>query len=137
MPGGDEAPLPAVTLSAFLRPEGLLALVVWTFLVLSAVQLTVRLIMAFSVRTTLRGTLLLAGLAYPVAAAYDLLAGPAPSFGTRLGWAWVPMLLMALAGYATARWALRFKRTRGRVVAAVMIGLLAPHLFTLAPPLGP
>jgi hypothetical protein len=43
------------------------------------------------------------------------------------------MLLMALAGFAIARWQLRFRRLRGQLVAAVMVGLLAPHLFTLAP----
>ena len=36
-------------------------------------------------------------------------------------------------GFATARWVLRFKRLRGQVVAAAMIGILAPHLFTLNP----
>jgi hypothetical protein len=41
------------------------------------------------------------------------------------------MLLMALAGFAIARWVLRIKRLRGQVVAALMIGLLDPHLYTL------
>ncbi len=122
-----------MTLAAFLRPEGLLALYVWCFVVLAAVQLTVRLIMAFSVRHTLvaAAAMLLASL--PVAAVYDALLGPDPSFGTRLEWVWVPMLLMAVVGFGLARWVLRFKRTRGQVVAAFMVGILAPHLFTLAP----
>ena len=122
-----------MTLSAFLRPEGFVGLLSWNFLVLSAAQLTIRLIMAYSLRATLRGALVLTLLSLPVAAAYDVLTGPQASFSTRLYWAVVPMALMALAGFATARWILRFKRTRGQVVAAGMIGLLAPHLFTLAP----
>lgn len=122
-----------MTLAAFLRPEGVAALLVWCFVVLSAVQLTVRLIMAFSVVATLRAAAVMALLSLPVAAVYDALTGPNPSFATRLEWAPVPMALMALVGFGIARWALGFKRTRGQVVAAAMVGLLAPHLFTLAP----
>ncbi len=122
-----------MTLHAFLQPVGLLALFVWSFVVLSAVQLTVRLIMAFSIRQTLVAALLMTLLALPVAAVYDSALGPDPSFGTRLAWAWLPMLLMGAAGFATARWVLRFKRTRGQVVATLMVAILAPHLFTLAP----
>jgi hypothetical protein len=125
-----------MTLSAFLRPEGFVGLLSWNFLVLSAAQLTIRLIMAYSLRNTLRGALVLTLLSFPIAAVYDLLTlltDPQASFTTRLHWAFLPMTLMAVAGFATARWVLRFKRTRGQVVAAAMIGLLAPHLFTLAP----
>ncbi len=122
-----------MTLAVLLRPEGLVALFAWCFVVLSAVQLTVRLIRAYSIPTTLRGAFALALLSLPVAAIYDALIGPAPSFGTRLAWAPVPMLLMGVAGFATARWVLGLRRTRGQVVAAVMVALLAPHLFTLAP----
>lgn len=122
-----------MTLGAFLTPVGLLALLLWCFAVLAAIQLTVRLIMAFSILATLRGALMMAALSLPVAAAYDAICGPDPSFATRLHWAPVPMLLMTAVGLATARWVLRFKRTRGQVVAAVMVGILAPHLFTLAP----
>jgi len=43
----------------------------------------------------------------------------------------VPMLLMAIAGFAIARWLLRIKRLRGQLIAALMVGLLDPHLFTL------
>jgi hypothetical protein len=41
------------------------------------------------------------------------------------------MLLMALAGFAIARWLLRIKRVRGQVIAGLMVGLLDPHLFAL------
>jgi hypothetical protein len=120
-----------VTLSAFLSFEGFVGLLTWNVLVLSAAQLTIRLIMAYSLRTTLRGALVLTLLGFPVAAVYDAITGPQASFSTRLHWAAVPMVLMALAGFGTARWILRFRRTRGQVAAAGMIGLLAPHLFTL------
>ncbi len=122
-----------MTLSAFLRPEGLLALLVWCFVVLAAVQLTIRLIMAFSIGLTLRGAIVLAACSLPVAAVYDALAGPHPSFATRLTWAIVPIGLMAVVGFGVGRWVLGLKRLRGQLIAAVMIGLLAPHLFTLAP----
>lgn len=122
-----------MTLAALLTPVGLLALLVWEFVVVAAAQLTIRLIMAFSVRTTALGALALAVAALPIAAVYDALIGPTPSYAARLNWILVPMLLMALAGYATGRWILKLRRQRGRVVAALMIGLLAPHLFTLAP----
>ena len=42
-----------------LTPGWFVALVVWNFMVLAAAQLTIRLIMAFSVRTTLLGTMAL------------------------------------------------------------------------------
>ena len=121
------------TLGAFLTLDGFFYLLVWNFALLAAVQLTVRLIMRFSIRETLRGTAAITAASLPVALVYDLLTGPNPGFATRLEWAPVAMLLMALAGYATTRWVLRFKRTRGQIIGAAMVGLLAPHLFTLIP----
>jgi len=122
-----------LTLDAFLQPLGLLALIVWCFLVLSAVQLTVRLIMAYSVARTLIAALVLAAAALIVAAIYDALVGTDPSYARRLALVPVAMVLMAGVGFAIARWVLRFRRTRGQLVAAFMVGLLAPHVFTLAP----
>jgi hypothetical protein len=101
--------------------------------VLSAVQLTVRLIMAYSVSRTLIAALVLAAVSLVVAAIYDVLVGPDPTYGRRLALAPVALVLMGFAGFAIARWVLRFRRTRGQVVAAFMVGLLAPHVFTLAP----
>lgn len=120
-----------MTLSAFLTPVGLTALLLWNLGVLAAAQLTIRLIMRFSVRETLLGALVLTAAALPVAAVYDALTGPDPSFSTRLNAILLPMGLMAVVGFATSRWVLRFKRLRGQVIAAGMVGLLAPHLFTL------
>ena len=122
-------------LAALAQPWALGAVLVWNFAVLSAAQLTIRLIMAFSVRTTAVGAVLLTVGALLVAAVYDgvvsLAVGPQPSLATRLAWAPLPMLLTGLAGFVIARRALRIRRLRGQIVAAVMIGLLDPHVFTL------
>jgi len=120
-----------VTLATLLQPGWLVALLVWSFMVLSAAQLTIRLIMAFSVRLTLIAAVLLSLAALPIAAIYDLILGPQASLSARLSAAPVAMLLMALAGFAIARWLLRIRRVRGQVIAGVMVGLLDPHLFTI------
>ena len=117
--------------ATLLQPGWLLALLLWNFLVLSAAQVTIRLIMAFSVRTTLIGTVVLTLAALLIAVIYDLVIGVAPSFSDRLASALLPMALMAMAGFATARWVLKIKRLRGQVIAGLMVGLLDPHLFTL------
>jgi hypothetical protein len=118
-------------LAAFLQPWALTALFVWSFGVLSAAQLTIRLIMAYSVRLTFVAALVLSLAALAVAALYDLVIGPQTSLLTRLEVAPLMMLLMALIGFAEARWLLRIRRLRGQVIAGLMVGLLDPHLFTL------
>jgi hypothetical protein len=120
-----------MSLATLLQPGWLLVLLAWCFAVLSAAQLTIRLIMAFSVRLTLLGAIVLAALALVVAAAWDVLLGPQPSLSARLALVPVPMLLMVVAGFAVARWVLRIKRLRGQVIAGLMVGLLAPHVFTV------
>ena len=120
-----------MTLATLLEPGWLVVLLVWSFVVLSAAQLTIRLIMAYSVRQTAAGAAVLAILALPVAAAYDLSLGADPSLAIRFLRAPIPMALMAVAGFGTARWVLRIKRLRGQLVAALMVGLLDVHLFTL------
>ena len=100
-------------------------------MVLAAAQLTIRLIMAFSVRLTFVAAVALAIGALPIAAIYDLVVGPQASFAARLSWAPLPMLLMALVGFAIARWLLRIRRLRGQIIAALMVGLLDAHLFTI------
>ena len=120
-----------MTLATLLEPGWLAVLLVWSFVVLSAVQLTIRLILAFSVRQTALGAVVLAACALPIAAVYDLVLGPEPSLSARLARAPLPMLLMALAGFATSRWVLRIRRLRGQVLAGLMVGVLDPHLFTL------
>jgi hypothetical protein len=69
--------------------------------------------------------------AIAIAAVYDLLFDHPASLAARLQLAPVPMLLMAIAGFGIARWVLRIRRLRGQLIAALMVGLLDPHLFTL------
>ena len=120
-----------MTLTGLLQPGALVALLVWNFAVLSAGQLTIRLIMAYSVRLTLVAGVVLSVAALPIAAVYDLAVGPQPSLATRLAWAPLAMLLTGLAGFAIARWLLRIRRLRGQIIAGLMVSLLDPHLFTL------
>jgi hypothetical protein len=99
--------------------------------VLSAAQLTIRLIMAFSVRITLLAALVLSLAAIAVAALYDAAVGTSTTLAARIELLPVPMVLMAIAGFAVARWVLRIRRLRGQLIAGLMVGLLDPHLFTL------
>ena len=71
-------------LAAFLQPWALVALYVWSFGVLSAAQLTIRLIMAFSVRLTLFAAAVLTMAALAVAGLYDLLFDHPASLAMRL-----------------------------------------------------
>ncbi|MGI9147143.1 MAG: hypothetical protein ACR2IK_11415 [Chloroflexota bacterium] len=123
-----------MTLSTLLQPGWFAVLLAWNFAVLSAAQLTIRLIMAFSVRLTLlaAGAVSLAALA--IAAIYDVLVGPQPSLAVRLSWAPLAMILMSLVGFAVARSMLRIRRLRGQIIAGLMMGLLDPHVFTLLSP---
>jgi hypothetical protein len=120
-----------VTLQTFLQPAWLAVLLVWSFIVLSAVQLTVRLIRAYSIRLTALGAVVLSLLALVVSVVYDFALGPQPSLSRSIELAPLSMVLMGLAGFAVLRWVLRFRRLRGQIAGAVMIGLLDPHLFVL------
>ncbi|MCA1646380.1 MAG: hypothetical protein LC797_13280 [Chloroflexi bacterium] len=120
-----------MTLATLLQPGWLAGLLVWSFMVLAAAQLTIRLIMAFSVRLTLVAALALALTALPIAWIYDLVAGPQASLSARLTLAPLSMALMGLAGFAIARWLLRIRRLRAQLIAALMVGLLDAHLFTI------
>ena len=120
-----------MTLATLLQPPWLVGLLAWSFLVLSAAQLTIRLIMAFSVRLTFLAAVVLSGAALVVAAIYDLSLGSRTGLDARLELLPLSMLLMGLAGFAIARWVLRIRRLRGQIIAGVMVGLLDVHLFTL------
>ena len=120
-----------MSLATLLQPGWFAVLLAWNFAVLSAAQLTIRLIMAFSVRRTLVAAVVLSIVALPIAAVYDVLVGPQPGLAAQLRWAPVPMLLMAVAGFAIARWLLHIRRLRGQIIAGLMVGLLDPHVFTL------
>jgi hypothetical protein len=117
--------------ATLLQPWALAALYVWSFGVLSAAQLTIRLIMAFSVRLTLVAAVVLTAAALFVAVVYDLVFGQPASLTLRLQLMPITMVLMAVAGFGVARWVLRIRRLRGQLIAALMVGLLDPHLFTL------
>jgi hypothetical protein len=109
----------------------LVVLVAWSFIVLSAVQLTIRLILAYSVGQTLLAAVVLSVIALPIAGVYDLIVGPQASVSTQLDWAPLPIVLMGMAGFGVARWVLRLRRLRGQIAAGIMIGVLDPHIFTL------
>ena len=112
-------------------PIALVGLYIWSFGVLAAAQLTIRLIMAFNVRLTLGAALVLTAAALGVFGVARLALGEQATLGQRIEFVPVTMLLMALAGFAVARWVLRIKRLRGQLIAALMVGLLDPYLFTL------
>ena len=118
-------------MTAFVPPWALLGLYVWSFGVLSAAQVTIRLIMAFNVRLTLLAAIVLSAAAVAIGALETVLIGSDATLATRITAAPLPMLLMAVAGFAIARWLLRIKRLRGQLIAGLMVGLLDPHLFTL------
>ncbi len=132
------------TLLFLISPPVLLALVVWNFAVLSAVQLTVRLIGAYSPLATAISAILLTAASLPITALYLLLveftlspgamagararglaAFQALVFQQRLLWFPLAVVLTAVVGFVIIRATLRFKRTRSAVVAAIGIGLLS------------
>jgi len=120
-----------VTFTTFIQPAWLAVLVLWNFAVLAAAQLTIRLIMAFSVRATLVAALALTAASLLAAGAYDVALGAQPSLTTRLVWLPLPMAMEGLAGFAIARWVLKFRRQRGQIITGLMVGVLAPHTFAL------
>jgi hypothetical protein len=105
-------------MEALLSPLGIGLAFVWSFAVLASVQLTVRLIMAFSVKRTTLAALCLTAVTVPLSVAYLQI------FGRSLTAMPLAMLVTAVAGYAVARRVLRFRRQRSTVVAAIGIGLL-------------
>ncbi len=120
-----------MTLGTFLQPTWIAILLAWSFIVLSAVQLTVRLIRAYSIPSTALAAVVLTLLTLMVSVPFDLALGADPGLGRLIERAPLAMVLMGLAGYGVARWVLKFRRVRGQVVAGFMVGLLDPHLFVL------
>jgi putative effector of murein hydrolase len=117
-------------LAAYLSPTGLVLALVWNFAVLSSIQLTVRLIRAFSIQRTALAALALTAATVPITVVYNVLFKNSP--------AWLPlaMLLTAVVGWAIARWILRLRRGRSRVAAALGVGLLSGPwgAFLVRPP---
>jgi hypothetical protein len=132
------------TLGFLFSPLTLAALLAWNFAVLSAVQLTVRLIGAYAPLATARSALLLTLASLPIGAAVVLVAQlgldadvtmglrarglaayQAYVFQQRLTWFPLAVVLTAVAGFVIIRKTLRFKRTRSALVAALGIGILS------------
>ena len=113
-----------------LSPSGIGLALLWSFAVLASVQLTVRLIMAFSIRRTALGALALTAITVPLSVTYYLL------FGQSLSAMPAAILVTAIAGYIVADRVLGFRRQRSTVAAAIGIGLLsAPWgVFLIRPP---
>jgi len=114
---------------ALLSPPGLVLAFVWNFAVLASVQLTVRLIMAFSIRATVLASLLLTAITVPLSVIYYAL------FGQQMTMLPLAMILTGIAGFLVADRILGFRRQRSTVAAAIGIGLLsAPWgVFLLGP----
>lgn len=115
---------------ALLSPQGLLLWYGWNFAVLASIQLTVRLIRAFSIGTTAAGALALTLGTIPVALLYVLVLGSA------FAWYPLPMLLSGAVGFLVAHYVLHLRRLRGRVAAAFGCALLSgpwPVFFELLP----
>jgi hypothetical protein len=139
------------SLAFLLTPVVLGAVLIWNFAVLSAVQLTVRLIGAYSPRQTAVAAVLLTLASIPIAAlllfaadasanqqtlealrARGLAFAQAYAFQQRLAWFPLAIALTTVAGFVIIRARLRFKRTRSALAAALGIGLLsAPWVMFL------
>jgi hypothetical protein len=118
-------------MEAILSPLGLGLAFVWSFAVLASVQLTVRLIMAFSVKRTFFGSLALTAITVPLSVIYLAV------FGQSLTAMPLAMLVTAAGGYVVADRVLGFRRQRSTVAAAIGIGLLsAPWGVFLIRPTG-
>ena len=122
------------TVEVYLSPLGLVVALAWNFAVLASIQLTVRLIRAFSLRTTALAALLLTGATVPITIGFNLVLRNALS--------WLPaampaaMLVTGAVGFVIAARVLRFRRRRSTVVAAIGIGLLSGPwgAFLVRPP---
>jgi len=118
-------------MDTLLSPLGIGLALLWSFAVLASVQLTVRLIMAFSVKRTLFGALALTAITVPISVLYLAV------FGRSLTAMPIAMLLTAVGGYVVADRVLGFRRQRSTVAAAIGIGLLsAPWGVFLIRPAG-
>jgi hypothetical protein len=113
-----------------LSPLGLLLWFGWNVAVLSSIQLTVRLIRAYSLSTTLLGAAAMTAGSVPIALLYAL------ALRGNLAWFPLTMGLTGLLGFGVAHYVLHLRRLRGRVVAAFGTAILSapwPLLFELVP----
>jgi hypothetical protein len=117
-------------LPGLFSPLGVLLWYCWNFAVLSSIQLTVRLIRAYSIAVTLLGALAFTAGSIPIALLYVLMF--------RSAFAWYPlvMALSGLLGFVVAHHILHLKRLRGRVAAGLGTAILSgpwPVFFALLP----
>jgi len=106
------------TVSAFVTPTALALALAWNFAVLTSVQLSVRLIKAYSVRATCVATLALTAATVPITMLYAAWLRPG------LWWLAALMLVTGAVGAIVADRVLGFRRRRSVVVAAVGVGIL-------------
>lgn len=102
----------------------------WNVAVLSSIQLTVRLIRAYSLSTTLLGAAAMTAGSVPIALFYAL------ALRSNLAWFPLTMGLTGLLGFAVAHYVLQLRRLRGRVAAAFGTAILSapwPLLLELVP----
>jgi hypothetical protein len=120
----------SLSMESLLSPPGIGLALLWSFAVLASVQLTVRLIMAFSVKRTVLGALALTAITVPLSVLYLVI------FGQSLMALPFAMLVTGIAGYVIADRVLGFRRQRSTITAAIGIGLLsAPWgVFLIRPP---
>jgi hypothetical protein len=105
--------------ASLLSPTAIAAHLVWNFAVMASVQLTVRLIRAFSVGRTAMAAGLLTAVTVPLTMLLVIV-------GRSNMWALAACLLtVGFVGAVLVSRVLRFRRRRSVVVAAVGIGLLA------------
>jgi hypothetical protein len=103
----------------FLSPPAVLLAYAWNFAVLSSIQLTVRLIRAYSVTTTAVGALLLTLVTIPMTILFNVV------LKNDMSWLLPTMVGIGAVGFLIAIRVLRFRRQRSTVVAAIGIGLLS------------
>ena len=117
-------------IEVYLSPLGLVIALGWNFAVLASIQLTVRLIRAFSLRTTALAAVLLTSATVPLTLVYNLILRNA------IGWLPALMLVTGGVGFLIAARVLRFRRRRSTVIAAIGIALLSSPwgAFLVRPP---
>lgn len=106
-------------LPGLLTPLGLVLWFAWNVAVLASIQLTVRLIRAFSLPTTLLGAAALTAGSVPIVLLHTLALDRSFALFP------LPMALTGLLGFGVAHYVLRLKRLRGRLAAAFGTALLS------------
>lgn len=106
-------------LPGLFTPLGLVLWYCWNVAVLSSIQLTVRLIRAYSIPTTLLAAAALTVGSLPIALLFQLV------LGATFTWYPLAMLLTGLLGLAVSQRCLHLRRLRGRIAAAFGTAVLS------------